>query len=51
VPPPRQTRWKCGWKCASISYAPVEQDGPALTLWVRVRERETNAAVDVTVDR
>jgi hypothetical protein len=29
----------------------VDQDGPALTLRVRVRERETKAAVDVPIER
>jgi hypothetical protein len=41
-------RWVPGATLVSLA---VEQDGPALTLRVRVRERETNAAVDVTVDR
>ena len=29
----------------------VEQDGPALTLRVRARDRETNAAVAVSIER
>ena len=41
-------RWVPGATLVSLA---VEQDGPALTLRVRVRERETNAAVDVSIER
>ncbi len=36
---------------ATLVSLAVEQDGPALTLRVRVRERETTAAVDVSIER
>lgn len=39
-------RWVPGAQLVSLA---VEQDGPALTLRVRVRERETTASVDVTL--
>jgi hypothetical protein len=38
-------RWVLGAQLVSLS---VGQDGPALTLRVRVRERETTTAVDVS---
>ncbi|HPA82639.1 MAG TPA: hypothetical protein PLS95_17595, partial [Thermoanaerobaculales bacterium] len=41
-------RWVPGATLVSLA---VEQDGPVLTLRVRVRERETSAAVDVSIDR
>ena len=41
-------RWVPGATLVSLA---VEQDGPALTLQVRVRERETNAAVAVSIER
>jgi hypothetical protein len=41
-------RWFPGATLVSLA---VEQDGPALTLRVCVRERAIIAAVDVTVDR
>ncbi len=41
-------RWVPGATLVSVA---VEQDGPALTLRVRVREREATAAVDVIVER
>ena len=41
-------RWVPGAQLVSLS---VEQDGPALTLRVRVRERDVAAAVEVTLDR
>ena len=41
-------RWVPGATLVSLT---VEQNGPVLTLRVRVRERETSAAVDVTVER
>ena len=41
-------RWVPG---ATLVRLAVEQDGPVLTLRVRVRERETNAAVDVSIER
>jgi hypothetical protein len=40
-------RWVPGAQLVSLA---VEQDGPALTLRLRVRERETSAAVDVAID-
>jgi len=40
-------RWVPGATLVSLA---VEQDGPALTLRVRVRERETSAAVDVSIE-
>lgn len=41
-------RWVPGAQLVSLA---VKQDGPALTLRVRVRERETTAAVDVSLER
>jgi phage baseplate assembly protein W len=41
-------RWVPGAELVNLT---VEQDGPALTLRVRVRERETLAAVDVAMER
>ena len=41
-------RWVSGAQLVAFA---VEQDGPALTLRVRVRERETSAAVDVSIER
>jgi phage baseplate assembly protein W len=41
-------RWVPGARLVSLS---VEQDGPALTLRVRVRERDVAAAVDVSFER
>ena len=41
-------RWVPGATLVSLA---VEQDGPALILRVRIRERETNAAVDVSLER
>jgi phage baseplate assembly protein W len=41
-------RWVPGAQLVRVA---VEQDGPALTLRVRVRERETSAAVDVSIER
>ena len=41
-------RWVPGATLVSLA---VEQDGPAITLRVRVRERETKAAVDVSIER
>ena len=42
------TRWIPGATLVSLT---VEQDGPAVTLRVRVRERETSALVDVSIER
>ena len=41
-------RWVPSATLVSLS---VERDGPAITLRVRVRERETSAAVDVSIER
>lgn len=41
------TSWVPGATLVSLA---VEQDGPAITVRVRVRERETNAVVDVRLD-
>lgn len=41
-------RWVPGATLVSLA---VEQEGPALTLRVRVRERETSALVDVSIER
>lgn len=41
-------RWVQGAQLVSLT---VKQDGPALTLRVRVRERATTAAVDLSFDR
>ena len=41
----------CGYGDGFHRAFAVEQDGPALTLRVRVRERETSAAVDVSIER
>ena len=41
-------RWVPGATLVSLA---VEQDGPALTLRVGVRERETSAVVDVSIER
>ncbi len=41
-------RWVPGAQLVSLR---VEQDGPALTLRVRVRERDVAAAVDVSFER
>jgi phage baseplate assembly protein W len=40
-------RWVPGAELVALT---VEQDGPVLTLRLRVRERETTAAVDVSME-